>query len=332
MLKPTTVKGGIVALLLSIFSIVSYLFLNARNTIASPEKVNWTSSGKIQGVTGRYTPVVITATNTISVYGNYDDTDAFAGLYLRVGNWKNVSSASLVVSTNKITDQSGLPFIRTSGVVREASGKYYAVLHVGDNYPSSTGYIPAWATSDDGINWLYHGKIVVDSAPMPYIYSSAASLIVQEDRLQVLDSIHPTNNRFLIWEDATTMVPSKKLILIFSADGADWRFYRDSSGEIVDVWPPELSTDSNPMFPTATRTPFGYHLIAADNYPAKYHRHLFSCDGLKWRVLEYQSATYILNTVNPKGTNLVYEPSTGLLHALTSGYHFQEQARAFICP
>ena len=338
-------KGGTIALLLSIFSVViSYIFLNTRNTsvvndglraptvVVPPEKVNWMSSGKIQGTTGRYTPLVITGTDTIAVYGNYDDTNAFAGLYLRVGNWKTANTASVVVPNNKITDQSGLPFIRTSAVVRGESGKYYAVLHVGDNYPSSTGYIPAWATSDDGVNWVYHGKFVVDGVPTPYIYSSAANLIVQEDKLQVLDNVYPTNNRYLVWEDASTMVPSKKLILLYSADGKDWRFHRDPSGDIVDVWPTELSVDSNPMFPTAARTPFGYHLIAADNYPVNYHRHLFFCDGLKWRVLEYQAATYMPNIVNPKGTNLVYEPSTGLLHALTSGYHFQEQEHGFACP
>lgn len=323
-----------IALSLSIFCIVtSYLFLTARNLTVFPEKINWMSNGEVLGISGRYTPVIITATNAISVYGNYDGTDEFAGLYLRVGNWKNVGLPSLVISKNKIIDQSGAPFIRTSGVVRgEKSGKYYAVLHVGDNYPSLTGYIPAWATSEDGINWIYHGKIVVDSSPMPYIYSSANNLVVQEDKLPELDSIHPTNNRFLIWEDATTMVASKKMILLFSADGSNWKFYRNTSGEIADVWPSELSTDNNPMFPAVARTRFGYHLIAADNYPAKYHRHLFSCDGIKWRVLEYQSATYRLNTVNPKGTNLVYEPSTGLLHALTSGYHFQTQEQAFACP
>ena len=330
MLKPKLIKVGILTLLLSVLSVVIYFCTPIK--IVSLEKVDWTSGGKIHGVTGRYTPLVITATNAISVYGNYDDTDAFDGLYMRVGNWKNVSSASPVISKNKITDQSGLPFIRTSGVVRGASGKYYAVLHVGDNYPSSTGYIPAWATSDDGIKWVYHGKFIVDGVPMPYIYSSSANLVVQEEKPEVLNSDHPAENRYLVWEDATTMVPSKKLILLYSADGADWRFYRDTSGEIVDVWPTELSFDPNPMFPTAARTPFGYHLIAVDNYPVNYQRHLFSCDGLKWRVLEYQAATYMPNVINPKGTNLVYEPSTGLLHALFSGYHFQEQEHAFVCP
>lgn len=332
-----------IVLLLIIIGLILYFFLridgqSKRNSGLLPptskaptDKFIWMAKGRIQGVTGRYTPLIITGANTVSVYGNYDNTDTFDGLYLRTGNWANVGMASLVISKKNIIDQSGKPFIRTSGIVRDTKGKYFAVIHVGDGYPSSTGYIPAWATSDDGIQWDYHGKFIVEGVPMQYIYSSSANLIVQEEKPGVLNNEHPMENRYLVWEDATTMIPSKKLILLYSADGADWRFYRDTSGEIVDVWPVELASDPNPMFPTAARTPYGYHLIAADNYPVNYQRHLFSCDGLKWRVLEYQSATFMSNVVNPKGTNLVYEPTTGLLHALTSGYLFQEQEHILPC-
>jgi len=302
----------------------------AAQTAPLADAIVWTVQPDIRGVKSNYTPLVITGPNKIRVYANTDGRQQTNGTYfLRSGTFTSVGKATAVILPSQITDQSGSPFIRTTAVVRGPSGEYYAVLHVGDSYPSSTGYLPAWATSHDGVNWTYHGKFSIDGSS-PYVYGSSASLIVQEEKPAVLDTLDPVNNRFLVWEDAYSIDGVyKRMVLVYSADGIDWRFYRDFSGQVMDVWPsdPSVAGDS-PVFTTTTRTPFGYHLISGNNWPVSFHRHLWSCDGLTWRVLEVAAGTYAA----AKGTNLVYEPTTGLIHAHTSGSHFTLAAQSFTCP
>ena len=298
---------------------------------ASPgDEATWTVKPDIRNVKGNYTPLVITGANQIRVYANTNGSASSDGtLFMRSGSFTSVGKATAVILPSQITDQTGKPFIRTTGVVRAPSGKYYAVLHVGDSYPSPTGYVPAWATSNDGVSWTYRGKFRIDGT-IPYVYSSGASLIVQEEKPAVLDTFNPINNRYLVWEDAYSIDGVyKRMVLVYSADGVDWRFYRNALGEVIDVWPndPSVAADQ-PVFPTTTKTPYGFHLIAGDRWPTSFHRHLYSCDGLTWRVIEIQADTY----AGPKGTNLAYEATTGLIHALTSASHFTLPAQAWSCP
>ncbi len=303
-----------------------------------PSGSTWVGTKDVNGTVGKYTPLVITGSDAIRVYGNgknIDGSDA-GSLYLRQGSFSGgVGGASAVIAPYQLSDMpGGIGFIRTSAVVKGAT-KYYAIVHVGNNYENNTsGYQPAWATSDDGVNWSYHGRIKIDGGLL-LVFSSGAALIVQEEKPAVLDTVNPANNRYLVWDDGY----GPKLVLIYSADGIDWHFYRDTNHAVVDVWPndPAIATD-NPVFSTASRTPFGYHIIAADTYPSKHHRHLWSCNGLSFRVLEQNAPTYLNHDNNAKGTNLVFDPSTGLLHAITlvheqstGSAHWTLQAQAFPC-
>ena len=68
-------------------------------------------------------------------------------------------------------------------------------------------------------------------------------------------------------------------------------------------------------------------MISPDTYPTLKNLHVFSCDGVHFRVLDANSPT----VGGPKGTNLVYEPATGLLHALSTGNHFSMVEQAWAC-
>lgn len=296
-----------------------------------PDEVTWTKHTFIKGVLGSYCPWVITGPNLIRVYTNTNGTTE-GNWFMSSGSITSVGNPILVLPTSQITDQ--VPaYIRTTAVVRGPSGKYYGLLHIGDAYPSNVGFSPAWAESDDGVVWTYYGKFQIDGS-YPPLYSSSAALVVQEEKpYGVWDNANPANHRFLVWEDTYNPGNSpRKLVLVYSADGRTWRFYRDAANQVVDVWPNETWVqEDTPVFPTATRYPHPsgghrYHLIAANRWPADYHRHLLSCDGVKWRVLEVKAET---RATTGKGTNLVYDDSARRVRANTVGNHLSFSVDAY---
>ena len=263
------------------------------------DPVVWSKVGNVRGVTGNYTPVVQLGGSQIRVYANTNGS-VDGNLYLRVGSWTSVGSASLVLRIDSPRDA----YIRTSAVVQGASGTYYALLYTGDGYPTQGGYSPSWATSADGLAWTWHGPIGLFGRNQ----SSAAALIVDESRSDAY--------RFMAWIDGV----APGLVMMHSPDGLNW------DSDDVNVWP---FPGESPQFVTAAKDAHGYHLIGANTFPATALRHLYSCTGLPpWRVLETASDV----GTNYKGTNLVYDAPNNRLHALTSGTHFSVTADVQRCP
>ncbi len=107
----------------------------------------------------------------------------------------------------------------------------------------------------------------------------------------------------------------RRLSLLHSGDGITWYFARDKAGAVRELAPPELLSE-NIIFPSVSRTPFGYHMITTKNWPPESQRHLFSCDGLNWTLLGKPSergTTFI--PPYGKNTNLYYDAITGLVQA-----------------
>ena len=278
-------------------------------------KLDWQKQPDLINGSGNYTPFFIQENGSFEIFANTDGR-TIGAWFRRTGLPPKMGPAALVLDPGEITDQPGAPLIRTSAVAQGRSGRIYAILHVGHGYPSQTGYVPAFATSSNGTSWNYGGKLKIDGEVV-YAYASGANLIVQEQFGPVPDHETPSNNRFLLWNDAYAIDNKpKRLVLIYSADGEQWFFYRNALGEVADVFPSSLSNDK-PVFPAACRTPFGYHLIAGDRYPCTSHRHLFSKDAVNWQILEHHCPTY----AHHKGTNLAFEQKSGQIHAITASIH-----------
>lgn len=145
-----------------------------------------------------------------------------------------------------------------------------------------------------------------------------STLSVDEGAPAVLDTVNPRNNRFTAIGESL----GPRLSLAYSNDGIEWKF------EKVELLPAELNATA-PAFVSEVKTPFGYHLVAADwnGQEAYRHLHMYSCDGKKYRVLDIASPTFN----GPKGTMLMYEKPTGLVHALTNGKHLTFQATQLPC-
>jgi hypothetical protein len=209
------------------------------------------------------------------------------------------------------------------------------MLRVGAGYPSSDGYVPAWASSVDGVAWRYRGKLRIEGRVWP-ASSDAASLVWQPSKPATRDDAQPFNNRFLAFENNLGGdAQGKRLVLLYSADGVDWRIYRSSSGAVVDLWPADAALAADrPLFVTAEAVRGDIHLLAGDNWretstPVHAHRHL--CVPAGTAQLRYlgDAATW---RAGIKGSNLAYDEQADTLWALSSGWLYSWPRAAASCP
>ena len=222
------------------------------------------------------------------------------------GDWSGVSNVRVAADTPG-------KYLRTIGVQRGESGKCYGLLRIGEAYGVG-GYYPSWLETDTKCeNWKLVKLNVWDGQSDGF-----STLNVDENAPAALDVVNPRNNRFTAVGESL----GARLSLAYSNDGITWKY------EKAELLPPELNS-TNPAFVSEVKTPFGWHLIAADwnGQEAYRHLHLYSCDGKKYRVLDMNSPTFN----GPKGTALLYEKATGLVHALTNGKHLTFQASQLAC-
>ena len=281
----------------------------------SVSEVQWQLAGQTPGARGNYAAMVHDG-GTLRVFSNFnggslldlvDDRQLTeAKMYEWRGDWSGVSNVRVAVDTPG-------KFLRTIGVQRGESGKCYGLLRIGEAYGVG-GYFPSWfETNTQCENWRAVKLNVWNGTSDGF-----STLSVDESAPAALDTTTPRNNRFTAIGESL----GPRLSLAYSNDGLDWRY------EKVELLPAELNATS-PAFVSEVKTPFGYHLIAADwnGQEAYRHIHLYSCDGKKYRVLDTASPTFN----GPKGTVLLYEKATGLVHALTNGKHLTFQASQLSC-
>lgn len=278
-------------------------------------EIKWQLDGQTLGAKGNYTAIVHDGA-VLRVFSNFkggtllnlfdDELTKEAKLYQWTGTWQGVGDLKTVVD---LPDQ----FIRTIGIQRSATGKCYGLLRVGTSYGGG-GYFPSWFESDTKCeNWTQVAAKVWGGTGDGF-----NTLTLNEAAGSVVDSANPRNNRYTALGDGL----GRKIGLAYSANGVDWLF------DARELAPAELA-GINSTFATEVRTPFGYHMIVADwdGSKATRHLHLYSCDGISYRVLDTAAPTFN----GPKGTAMLYEQSTGLVHTLTNGKHLTFQAEQLAC-
>ncbi len=313
------------------------LWLVALALTLSAQSPAWTPVGRVSGLTGtwapHYTPVVLLENDKIRVYSSQNKNGSKTGdFWLYDGTWSKVGTPTLVLSKSLVqaVDGDSTEFLRTSGVARgSVSGMYYALLHPCVP-PGNSACRPAWASSLDGVRWTYYGHIRIDGT-LPDINSDSDALVVQEDKPSTFrDDLNPANNRFLGWENEVYVSEDgqsvlKNFVLIYSADGVDWRYARDASGHVIDSWP-RSQYPWWPIYQTAARTSSGYHLLfAAPTNPATAIMHLVTTDGTTMQIVEAASPLFDPAGESHHAPNVVYEPIAGVLHALVGGQHWTGQ-------
>jgi hypothetical protein len=284
--------------------------------------------GRFVGIAGmpenvHYVSVVVDGPDSINLYSNFDGFNQdlqHADLLVHSGTWSRVGGSTVALPIRG--------YLRTNGIARGPSGVCYGLLRISNGYGGSQGYQPAWATSDaDCRNWRLRGF-----TSLPH-NSNNNTLVVQEDGPAVVDHGNPMANRYVALDDGL----GPKLALIYSADGINWFDVKDPvTRQTMEIWPNDanevLSNGTvrkiDPQFVTMTRTPYGWHAIAADWYADSAHRHIHiyapAGQPLKWRMLEASAPTFI-NT--NKGTALTYYQGT--VYAVTAGVVLSFSAKAF---
>ena len=245
----------------------------------------WTAQPDVPGGNGNYASIVF-GSPQIWLFTNTDGT-LNGDLQRYPFDGTQFTAPSDVLHITAPADK----FIRTSAIVRGASGKLYGLLYTGDGYPTQAGYTPSAATStDDGATWTWFGSC----SPYGRNQSSGMALTVNEGATPV----------FRAWIDGV----GGKLREMTSQDGWSWT-------DKGDMWPASLSSD-NPLWPSACRTPTGTMLAVANGFPLVNMRVLWQPNGGAWRVLETDSVI----KYGPKGTALAWDGA--VIHAYNNSKHW----------
>ncbi len=197
-------------------------------------------------------------------------------------------------------------------------GTWHAVVHVSDGYGPRGGPVggrvePAYLTSRNGRRWIYHGRLGGEvgefSRSRPY-WGSSMALVVNPHRGEGVES------KLVFAMDG--VLPDGGLVLAVSNDGERWSFLRDEQGRLRNIAPPEVARERL-IFPSMVRVGRVWRMVAADGWPPTRHRHMVSCDGLRWTLLgdpSGPSPTY----VPPVTKNATLATDGRTLHALVGGW------------
>jgi hypothetical protein len=308
------------SLLVGILLVVSFWPAGAQ---AEDPPVPMEHRGTIRGLQGSYISMVHRG-GEYQFFANALGTNT-VGLVLFAGTTPNAVGPGEVIAPNSLIDDlptsSGQPDptrMITRPVVRfsEKDQRYYAIVHVSRGYPPSNGRVyPALLiskTADPRKGWDYKGQFKGEPAtlygPTAAEWTSGMAFLLNDQPSGTIDHTHPLANRFVLYND----FGGRGLKLLYSSDGTEWFFYRDSEKKIVEIMPKSFEEDQVWIFSSAVQTPVGYFMYVSarwtDNGPAG-HRFLYSKDGLTWKQIESKPQ-------GPKNFSLAYDAEKNQLYVM----------------
>lgn len=279
--------------------------------------------GLIRGLQGSYISVVHRG-EEYQFFGNASG-ETTPGLMLFTGPTPSVVGDGELIAPNALIDDlmdaSGKPDptrMFTRPVVRFSSKeqRYYAIIHVSRGYPPSNGRVyPALLvskTADPRKGWSYKGQFKGEPAtlfgPPHASWTSGMAFLLNENPDAAINHVNPLANKFVLYNE----FGEHGLSLVYSNDGIEWWFYRDSERKIVNFMPKEFADDVDWIFSSAIRTPVGYFMYVSsvwtDKLPVR-HRFLYSKEGLKWKQIR-------CSPQGPKNFSLGYDAEKNLIYIM----------------
>jgi hypothetical protein len=236
----------------------------------------------------------------------------------------------VVLPSSAITDVASADRMITRNVVRcLPSGRCRAMIHVSAGYPPADGdVVPAQASAPAITGpWTYHGKFggeVGSEIAQHRIWASSMAFRVDETGPASVNHGDPFGSRFVAIVDGF----HPGLALIYSADGSNWFFARDTGGRVRNLLPPVAAAHGfSGIFASLDVDVDGlWHLVITDAWPPTKQGHLISRDGLDWQQASDPSRSIHAN--DDKCTTLYYDPRTRQICAL---FNDQDGQRASTC-
>lgn len=269
---------------------------------------------RIAGYAGSYGSAIFINPYKLMIFSSATPRAGADGVVGYVGpSFAQPKSNSLVLPNSLVTDMVGAQITRVCVVYSAKDKTFYGVVYVSKGYPPSDGRVfPAFVSSPTGLagSWVYHGQFGGEVGHLfpAATWGSGMSLIVN-DGAGALDPAHPSQNKFVFYADAF----GPQLALLYSADGLSWNFYRNPAGAIAELLPVVLKGEQA-IFPSAVRTPSGWHMYYTNSWPPKWHRHLVSQDGVAWSLHGTLAQTEFGSGV--KNVNLAYNQFENRVYAM----------------
>ena len=171
-------------------------------------------------------------------------------------------------------------------VVAKSGRGYVAVAMVLNGYPSkdNTG-IPAWLTSYDGFNWVYHGKFKGEPAGIK-LFGSGMGLIVEKSGTP----------KYRFYTDGYGV----KTALLKSDGNNIWTFERNTDESIKEIAPIGWTGS---IFQSAAKVNGVYYLSASNTWPVTQWAYSHSADGVNFIADRFESVSIDKKNVSLFGVN-----------------------------
>ncbi len=285
---------------------------------------------KAENLYGSYSSCVV-RNNNIEVWNNAKYQTLDGGITVFTGKEWDKFDKGKVVAPNRIIndlfDKDNKPhpsrmFTRPMVCFSKKDNMYYSISHVSKGYPPEKGRVyPAFLTSKTGEkgDWRYHGmlkgEIWDEFGPgKKNIWSSGLGFVINDNLSNKCDHENPVNNRFLFYTDDYSK--GGALNLLYSNNGEKWFFARDKkTKKILDLRPAQIKK-VNVNFPSVIKTENGFHCYLTEGWPPNGIWHLFSKDGLNWKVWNNSTEPEIPRKQHLKNMSLYYDSANKTVHGL----------------
>jgi hypothetical protein len=244
--------------------------------------------------------------NQLTFYSSGGGIYAGNGVLKITGNLFGIQAVKKVIMTGP--DSIELNYFRGMSNARKklANGQYehWLIAEVarcysgGCNLSGAIYRMAVYRSVDSGNTWTFQGLMKRNGA----FYSNWAAhgaLIYNPEKPATVNLSDARENRFILF--------GNKFEMLVSGDGVNFK-------SVPTTWP--IASDS-PVFVSMEKTPFGYHILAGDQWNNAYGvaniRHLFSKDLKTWKVLETDSS--MNNPHHYKGAHLRYDSNSNRLWA-----------------
>ena len=286
---------------------------------------------------GSYTSVIRRGPGDFVAFNNSVDGGPEGGLVMWTGkNPTQFTPAGVVFTHKMINDVFGkdgelFPKRRLTRpyISWDAREGFVGIIHVCADYGPVDGRVyPALVRSKTGAagTWTYHGKLkgeiwdlYGDQSNQPR-WADGGGFFYRPEFPAEVNTRQPLANRYVFFSNA---YPGPDcMAILYSGDGATWRFHRDDKGEIVNLIP--MLKGKTLIFPHVVQmNDQGWTMFLSELWPPVAIWRLWSPDGLAWNLFGQQPEVTKPDDLMIKNLNGWYDPEAKVLHGYLSVWQQQ---------